>query len=105
MFTSITPEALKIKLQQGEAIQIVDVREPDELKIASVGAIHIPLGDLPHRYQELNAELPVAVLCHHGMRSARGAQFLVSVGFKDVRNISGGIDRWSQTTDPKIPRY
>lgn len=104
-WTQVTPEQLHAELQAGHKVQLVDVREPEEFAIAQIGGVLIPLGDLPHRYTELDPELPTATLCHHGVRSARAAQFLCSMGFSKVRNISGGIDRWSALVDTSVPRY
>lgn len=105
MYSQITPTDLDKRLKNGEAIQLVDVREPDEFAIASIGGTLIPLGEIVTRYQELDPQLPTAVLCHHGVRSARAAQFLLSVGFTHVMNISGGIDRWSREVDPAVRTY
>lgn len=105
MWKTVTPEELKPRLDKGEDIFVLDVREPEEFAIANIGGTLIPLSDLPHRFQELPQDKTIAVLCHHGVRSARGAQFLLSQGFEDVINIAGGIDRWSQTADTSIKRY
>jgi len=105
MYSQITPAELNARLKAGEHIQLLDVREPDEFAIATIGGKLIPLGEIISRHQELDPELPTAVLCHHGVRSARAAQFLISVGFTNVMNISGGIDRWSREVDPSIRTY
>ncbi len=105
MYTQITPTDLNARLKNGETIQLLDVREPDEFAIASIGGKLIPLGEITTRYEELDPSLPTAVLCHHGVRSARAAQFLISVGFTNVMNISGGIDRWSREVDSSIRTY
>ncbi len=92
---------------------VLDVREPWELQTASVRAAEgggfdvaaIPMGDIPARLEELEAERPVACLCHHGMRSLRVAAFLEQHGFQRLANISGGIDAWSHERDPGVPRY
>ncbi len=84
---------------------VLDVREPEELKIASVaGAVHIPMGEIPSRFGELPPDRPIAVLCHHGVRSAQVSQFLQSNGL-NAFNIAGGIDAWSERIDRSIPRY
>lgn len=84
---------------------ILDVREDEELKIASIpGAIHIPMAEIPHRLGELSPERPIAVLCHHGVRSAQVTAYLQSNGL-DAFNIAGGIDAWSERVDRSIPRY
>ena len=89
---------------------VLDVREPWELQTASVRAdgfelVAIPMGELPARLAELDPARPIACLCHHGARSLRVAGFLQHHGFDKVANISGGIDAWSQESDPAVPRY
>ena len=89
---------------------VLDVREPSELRMASIRAdgfelITIPMGVVPPRLNELNPEQPVACLCHHGARSMQVANFLSSRGFAHVANISGGINAWSNELDPTVPRY
>lgn len=89
---------------------VLDVREPAELRLASVKANgfelqSIPMGAIAARLNELDPTQPLAVLCHHGMRSLQVAAFLQSRGFTDVVNIAGGIDAWSTDLDPSIPRY
>jgi rhodanese-related sulfurtransferase len=89
---------------------VLDVREPWELQTASVRAdgfelAAIPMGELAGRVAELNPARPIACLCHHGARSLRVAAFLQHHGFEQVANITGGIDAWSQESDPAVPRY
>ncbi|SHH16147.1 Rhodanese-related sulfurtransferase [Hydrocarboniphaga daqingensis] len=85
---------------------LLDVRLPEELEIAALpGAVNIPLNDLPDRIGELNPAAPIAVLCHHGVRSERAARFLERSGFVDVSHLEGGIDAWSLEFDPAVPRY
>lgn len=85
---------------------LLDVRLPEELAVAALpGAVNIPLSDLPDRIGELNPEAPIAVLCHHGVRSERAARFLERSGFTDVSHLAGGIDAWSLQIDEGVPRY
>jgi rhodanese-related sulfurtransferase len=89
---------------------LLDVREPWELKTASVAPadadlVAIPMNEIPGRLAELPQDRPIAVLCHHGGRSQRVALFLAQQGYSDVANIAGGIDAWSRERDPGIPRY
>ena len=89
---------------------VLDVREPAELRLASVQAngfelVAIPMGVLPPRLNELDPEQPVACLCHHGARSMQVAAFLRGRGFAHVANIAGGINAWSAELDPTVPRY
>jgi rhodanese-related sulfurtransferase len=112
MFEEMAPAELVSRCRSGERWQLVDVREPWEVELARVGPTprmpvsNIPLAEIPARHPELEASVPVAVLCHSGGRSARAAAFLVQEGrFSRVSNVSGGIDAWSVTVDPAIPRY
>lgn len=85
---------------------IVDVREDWEVALAALPqALCIPLGSLGTRLNEINKERDIVLLCHHGMRSHMAARFLVGQGFPRVFNLSGGIDAWSLTVDPSLPRY
>jgi len=89
---------------------VLDVREPWERQTASVKPagfelVAIPMNEVPARVAELDAQQPVAVLCHHGARSQRVAMFLAGKGFDRLANIAGGIDAWSGELDPAVPRY
>jgi len=87
-------------------VVLLDVREPDELACAALPSVkHIPMGQVPDRLSELNADDTIVVMCHGGMRSLRVAQFLVTRGFPNVLNLAGGIDAWSREVDSTIPRY
>lgn len=87
-----------------EAI-ILDVREPNELKRASVaGALHIPMREVPSRLAELPKDKAILVMCHHGGRSQAVADFLLPHGFH-VENIAGGINAWSDEVDMSVPKY
>jgi len=95
----------------GASTVLLDVREPGELRAASVKAVEgvelmtIPMNEVPARLAELDPQRPVACLCHHGARSQRVAMFLAGNGFSDVANIAGGIEAWSLEVDPGVPRY
>jgi adenylyltransferase/sulfurtransferase len=100
--------ALRAALDRGEPLLLLDVREPEEFAVARIeGARLVPLGELEARLGELEAWRGgrVVVTCHHGMRSARGAQILREHGFARVENLAGGIDAWSLTVDPAVARY
>lgn len=89
---------------------VLDVRDPAELRAASVtpagfDLVAIPMGSIPARLAELDPARPVACLCHHGIRSQRVAAFLAGNGFGHVANIAGGIDAWSQELDAAVARY
>lgn len=101
----ITPEQLKAKLDKGEKPVLLDVREPSEYKVANMGGKLMPLRELPQRYTELNPNEEIIIHCHHGGRSQRAVEFLYEKGFKNVKNLVGGIDAWSTKIDPKVPRY
>lgn len=89
----------------GDAV-LLDVREPDELALASVeGAMHIPMREIPGRLATIDRDRPVVVMCHSGVRSRRVAEFLLANGFETVYNLAGGIDAWSRELDPSVPRY
>lgn len=101
---NLTPEQFSEQLAQG--VTILDVRQPDELALASLrGSINIPLHELPGRLHELNPQQTIAILCHHGMRSEMAGQFLERQGFSDVCHLVGGIDAWSLLVDANVPRY
>jgi rhodanese-related sulfurtransferase len=102
----IEPTELKERLARGEQLTVLDVREPEEIAIAAFpGAIHVPMGDVPSRLTELDPEAQWVVVCHHGIRSAQVAMYLLRMGFERVSNLNGGIDAWSLTADPSTPRY
>jgi rhodanese-related sulfurtransferase len=102
----LEPTQLRVRLDRGDAITILDVREPEEIRLAAFpGALHIPMGEIPARLSELAQSAELVVVCHHGMRSAQIAMYLARAGFERVSNLSGGIDEWSLTVDPAIPRY
>jgi rhodanese-related sulfurtransferase len=111
MIDQVRPSGLAAWLQaQPRPGLVLDVREPAELRIASIQAdgfelLAIPMNDVPGRLAELDADRPVAVLCHHGGRSQRVAMYLASNGFATVANVAGGIDAWSLERDASVPRY
>lgn len=103
---AIAPRALAERLARGEAIDLIDVREPFEWTIARIdGARLIPLGDLQRALGSLDPTRETVVYCHHGIRSAHGAAMLRAAGFRKVLNLSGGIARWSSEVDPAVPQY
>jgi sulfur-carrier protein adenylyltransferase/sulfurtransferase len=99
---------LKEKLEAGERVAVLDVREPHEYEVANLeaqGAKLIPLGELPERLAELNQNDEIAVHCKTGGRSARAVKLLQNAGFGNVYNVEGGITAWSEEIDPSIPKY
>lgn len=104
--TEITAVELKQRLDRGDSLKIVDVREPNEYQINRIaGSTLIPLGDIPKRYNELDPDAEIVVQCKMGGRSAKAADFLRSVGFKRVLNLRGGILDWIDKVDPSQPKY
>ena len=104
--TELTSLELKQRLDRGDKLTIVDVREPNELQINRIpGSLHIPLGDIPKRYNELDPEAELVMQCKSGVRSGKAADFLRSVGFKRVLNLKGGILDWIDKVDPTQPKY
>jgi adenylyltransferase/sulfurtransferase len=102
----MTARELKERLDRGEPIVIVDVREPQEYQINRIaGSTLIPLGELPQRYEELDADAAIVCQCRSGARSAKATAFLRSVGFRNVRNLAGGILGWIDQVDPSQPKY
>ncbi len=113
MIAQIRPSALTAWLDTARALGepvVLDVREPSELRTASVKAdgftlLTIPMGTIPARLAELDPAQPIACLCHHGGRSMQVASFLQARGYAHLANIAGGIDAWSLERDPQVPRY
>jgi rhodanese-related sulfurtransferase len=102
----ITPQELQQRQQRNEDLTIVDVREPWERQTASIAqSRHIPMADVPARMQELDPDQHIVVYCHHGVRSLSVTDWLRKQGYENVQSLAGGIDRWSQEIDPKVPRY
>ena len=105
MVGQITPTSLKARLDAGESLVILDVREPSELALAALpGVVHIPMQQVPGRLDELDPDAPTVVMCHHGVRSMSVAQFLVERDFDRVENLTGGIDLWARQLGG-VPRY
>ncbi|HMS06838.1 MAG TPA: rhodanese-like domain-containing protein [Burkholderiaceae bacterium] len=96
--------------QAGRGARVLDVRETWEVQLAQVQPegfelLHIPMSRLGAEWGNLEPEVPIACLCHHGVRSLQVANFLATRGFAHVANIEGGIDAWSASVDPRVPRY
>ena len=95
----------KRRLDAGDDIFVLDVREPHEYQIVNIGGQLIPLGDLPMRVHELDSSREIVVHCKSGMRSAKAVSFLRQSGFKRVTNLTGGILAWADTIDTSLPKY
>ena len=103
---SIQPQTLKRLIDDGSSIVLLDVREEWEYHIAHIdGAKWIPMGELPQRASQLNPYTEIVVYCHRGMRSLDAAYLLQQIGFKRVKSLVGGIDRWAQEVDSSLQRY
>jgi rhodanese-related sulfurtransferase len=107
MAEELSPSEVAEKLHQGSGrLLLLDVREPDERAMAVIEpSLHIPMREVPKRLSELPKDREIVVYCHGGTRSAMIAGFLEGHGYPHVANLSGGIDAWSRTVDPKVPRY
>ncbi len=101
----ITPRELKARLDRGDDLYILDVREPHEYQICNIGGHLIPLGDLSRRVNELDSAREIVAHCRSGKRSAEAAEFLRKAGFKKILNLKGGILAWSDEVDPSVPKY
>jgi rhodanese-related sulfurtransferase len=102
----ITPAEAKQRLDRGESLVLVDVRESWEFEICRIaGAKLIPKGTVPANLQLLDVDEDVICYCHHGVRSMDVAIWLRGQGVERARSLAGGIDRWSAEIDPGVPRY
>jgi adenylyltransferase/sulfurtransferase len=101
----ITPRELKARLDRGDDVFILDVREPHEYQICQIGGHLIPLGDLPRRVNELDSSREIVAHCRSGKRSADAVAFLRQAGFRKIWNLKGGILAWSDEVDPRVPKY
>ena len=110
----LSAEALKIRLEGGDALAVLDVREVDERSYAAIPLpdgvvdLHVPLGEVAGRSREILEAAegrPLVVYCHHGQRSMVAAAYLARRGLADAHNLEGGIDAWSRRIDPGVRRY
>jgi len=101
----MTVEELKQRLDKGDDLFVLDVREPHEYQICNLGGHLIPLNDLPKRVSELDSSREIVVHCKMGGRSAKAVDFLRQSGFSRVYNLAGGINAWAERIDPKVPKY
>ncbi|NBB78639.1 MAG: rhodanese [Verrucomicrobia bacterium] len=98
-------EAFNLRKDNSEAV-FLDVREDSELAICRInGALHIPMGQIPERYESLPKEVPLVVFCHHGMRSMHVLQYLEAKGFENAMNLKGGIHAWANDVDQNVTKY
>ena len=99
------PRELKARLERGDDLFILDVREPHEYQICNIHGTLIPLGEVPRRAGELDSSREIVVHCRSGKRSAEAAEFLRKAGFRKLWNLKGGILAWSDQVDPTVPKY
>lgn len=105
-YENILPEELAARMKSGEAVTLIDVREPEEFELARIeGTRLLPLSRFNEWSGELKPDEEIVFICHHGMRSAQVCMVLAREGFKHLRNLEGGIDRWSWDVDQSVPRY
>ena len=103
----ITVQAFAQQRRQTTVPILLDVREPWEFQTASLpDSLLMPMGEVASRaHQELDPYAPIVVLCHHGQRSLSVTMWLRNQGFDRAQSLAGGIDAWSRTIDPTVPRY
>jgi rhodanese-related sulfurtransferase len=102
----ITPAEVKRRLDQGQKLLLIDVREPWEFDICNIaGAKLIPMGTVPANLQALDTDDDIVIYCHRGMRSLDVAVWLRGQGVERATSLAGGIERWSLEIDPNVPRY
>ncbi|MBW4522103.1 MAG: rhodanese-related sulfurtransferase [Scytolyngbya sp. HA4215-MV1] len=103
-------EFARYRAETSETLQLLDVREPQEVEIAYIEGFQVfPLSEFAEWSDRIQTQLDphqaTIVLCHHGVRSAQMCQWLMQQGFTNVKNLAGGIDAYSITVDNSIPRY
>ena len=102
----ITVEELKKRLDHNDKLFILDVRNPEEFQICRIpGSTLLPLPELPQRFKELNPDQEMVIHCKSGMRSLKAMNFLRQQGFRNVKNLKGGILAWADRIDPSVPKY
>jgi rhodanese-related sulfurtransferase len=103
----ITPQELSEKLREADnGLLLLDVREPHEFRYCRIdGSVNLPIERVFAGLNELDPEREIVTICHHGMRSAQVANFLLSHGFKKISNLRGGVAAWAEQVDPSMPRY
>jgi adenylyltransferase/sulfurtransferase len=107
MIEEISAVDLKRRMDEGNDIQLIDVRQPEEYAVAKIeGAKLIPLGELMNRLKELDPNRETVIHCKTGIRSARAVELLSQRGFAgSLKNLKGGITAWSNEVDPTVPKY
>ena len=102
----ITPRELEERLERGDDLLLLDVREPDEVAICRIeGSVNVPMSEISARLAELDPDRPTVCVCHHGIRSGNVAAALEKLEFDELYNLAGGIDRWAEEVEPSMRRY
>ena len=105
----LSTKELKKRLQQGEDWILLDVREPEEYQVCNLShqgtTLLVPLNHLPAHQQRIPKDKPIAVYCHHGIRSQYAIHYLQQQGFSDLYNLEGGIHAWAEEVEPEMERY
>jgi len=101
----VSVKELKRRMDAGEDVFVLDVREPHEYQIANIGGTLIPQNDVPQRLAEIDREREIVVHCRSGARSQRIAEFLAQNGYTKISNLAGGILAWADEIDPKMQKY
>lgn len=105
-FKEATPREIKQRLDAGENLTLIDVREPDEMMIAAIdGAQECPMSQARDWIDTLPKDGELVIFCHHGARSMQVAAALAQRGHTNVTNMTGGIDQWAEQVDPTVPHY
>jgi adenylyltransferase/sulfurtransferase len=104
--SEITARELKARLDGATRPLLLDVRQEWETRLCGLEpAVHIPIEEIELRVEELDPREEIVVYCHQGVRSAAVAEYLRALGFRDVKNLAGGLDQWARTVDPTMRRY
>lgn len=105
-FKQATPTEIKRRLDAGERLRIIDVREWDEYQTAHIEQAELrPMSEIQSWWQDLPRDEELVIMCHHGVRSANVCMALKRAGFEHLTNMAGGIDAWATEVDPGVPRY
>jgi len=103
---SISPEALKTKLDAGEKPRLLDVREAWEFDLCNIeGSTNISMSNIEQMLNELNPDDEIVVICHHGMRSFQVANYLEGQDYTNITNLEGGVDAWANSVDTDMAHY
>jgi adenylyltransferase/sulfurtransferase len=101
----IQAEELKQRLDAGENLYLLDVRDENEFETSNIGGHLIPLAELPARVGELDSNCEIIAICKMGPRGAKAVMLLRNAGFSKVSNLAGGIHAWSDRVDRKVRKY